>query len=290
MHDERLGYLLLAPLIFVVFARTLFPVFETLRLSFHRVDIRGGGISEIFVGLTNWNRLFADPKLVNYLITTALFTSVVVGLGFVLSLLFALVLNQSFRGQRILKAAVIIPWAVPAITAGLMWMWMFGSEYGIINGILFKLGIIDSFQFWLGEPTTARFAVIVAQLWKTIPFMTLLLYAALQMVPQPQYESAHIDGASMWNRFIHITIPNIRTTAIFAVMMQTIESVKVFDIIYMMTAGGPYESTKILYLYVYEQGFGSFNFGYAAVLAFLVLFLIAFLTFTLLRFFKPSIE
>jgi len=247
-------------------------------------------VAYVFVGLANWAHLLNDDWFPQILLNTLYFTSMDIGIAFLVSLIFALLLNERFRGKRILNVLLIIPWSVPAITSGLMWQWMLNGEYGIVNGILFQLGIIDHFHVWLNEPDFAMYWVIFVQVWKDVPFLVLLLYAALQTVPQQIYDAASIDGANALQSFRHVTIPSVKLAIFVGLLMQTISSFKVFDIIFKLTGGGPFNTTKVLYYYVYEEGFVGFRFGYATVLSYVVFLVVLVLTIAYLKAFSPSPE
>ncbi|MBL1167202.1 sugar ABC transporter permease, partial [Escherichia coli] len=173
----------------------------------------------------------------------------------VIGALAALLLNQKFHGRNLLRVLVILPWALPTIVNATMWRLNFNPDYGSINALLTQLGVIDHYRSWLGEPASALNAVMLADIWKNYPLITLLTLAALQTIPDDLYEAARLDGASAWRRFRAITPPAILAPLAVALVLRTIDAFKVFDIIYVMTRGGPMDSTKTLSFFVYQESF-----------------------------------
>jgi multiple sugar transport system permease protein/N,N'-diacetylchitobiose transport system permease protein len=201
---------------------------------------------------------------------TAYFTAVSLALQIPCGLAVALVLNEPFKGRNIVRALVLIPWATPNIVNGVLWAWIYNANYGALNGLLLQLGIIHEPQIWLATPTRALNMVIIADTWKVLPFYSLIFLAALQTIPEELYEVAQTDGASIWRRFIHITLPFLRPTVLIILVLRTVETFRVFDIIYMLTQGGPGGGTRVLAFYTYEVSFSQLNFGYGAALSIII--------------------
>lgn len=182
----------------------------------------------------------------------------------------ALLLNQKFHGRNLLRVLVILPWALPTIVNATMWRLNFNPDYGSINALLTQLGVIDHYRSWLGDPASALNAVMLADIWKNYPLITLLTLAALQTIPDDLYEAARLDGASAWRRFRAITLPAILAPLAVALVLRTIDAFKVFDIIYVMTRGGPMDSTKTLSFFVYQESFSYLRAGSGAAYAVLM--------------------
>ncbi|MCL4514735.1 MAG: sugar ABC transporter permease [Firmicutes bacterium] len=227
-------------------------------------------LSRSFVGLGNYLEILRSGYFWDSLWKTTYFTLLSVGLEFVLGLWAAVFLNKKFRGRGFLRALIILPWALPTVVNGMMWQWIFDANYGALNGLLSQLGFIKHYVIWLGEPFMALNSVIVADVWKNFSFIALLLLAGLQTIPAELYEAATMDGASGWRRFWKVTFPLLKPSILVALVLRTIEAFKVFDIIYMMTKGGPADGTQVLSFYIYRESFQFLHLGFGAALSFMV--------------------
>jgi ABC-type sugar transport system permease subunit len=188
----------------------------------------------------------------------------------VLGFLIALVLNQKFVGRGFVRAFILLPWAIPTIVNGILWEWIYNANYGALNGLLFQLGMIDNYKNWLGEPWLALNMIIIADTWKMTPFYVILYLAGLQTIPRELYDSAKIDGAGIWKRFLHITLPMLKPIILVILVLRTMQAFKVFDIIYIMTKGGPSGGTMVISFYTYIESFGNLNFGYGSAMSFII--------------------
>ncbi len=188
----------------------------------------------------------------------------------VIGVLVALLLNQPFWGRTVLRVLVILPWALPTIVNATMWRLNFNPDYGSINALLTQLGLMNHYRSWLGSPDAAINAVMFADIWKNYPLVTLLTLAALQTIPEDLFEAARLDGASAWRRFRAITFPAIAAPLAVALILRTIDAFKVFDIIYVMTRGGPLDSTKTVSFFVYQESFSYLSAGSGAAYAVLM--------------------
>jgi multiple sugar transport system permease protein len=270
LDDEKFSFLISSPALLFFLVLGLFPIIYSLGFSFmkYRLNMVSGWK---FIGLTNYITMFHDPIFLSSLVKTAYYTVVTVGLSTGLGLIVALILKQSFIGKRVFLLVMLIPWAIPKVVNGLMWKWIYDGNYGILNAILLKLGIIHQYQWWfVNSPLVAMTLVIVADVWKNVPFAALLILAALQGVPLSLYEAAKCDGANIWQQFRHITLVSIRYTLMMVLILQTMWSFKAFDLIYTLTRGGPGNNTTITYFYVYQQAFDYLNLGYGSALAYFV--------------------
>ena len=268
MRRETLAMIFLAPLFFGIFLFKLYPIYYSLILSFSKIRFSEGSIVTTFSGLENWREILVDPSIHNVILVTTEFVAVTVVGGVLSALFLALVLNVEFKGKRIFRVLCLIPWAMPSVIAGQVWRWLLNGEYGLVNTILLKLNLIDTPHVWLADPSTALLWVMIAEIWKTTPFTLLMFLASLQLIPQQLYDAATIDGAGRLQRLRYVTIPIIKPTLLFVVILRIIWNFKAFDVIYMLTKGGPYESTMVYYFYVWTQTFKYFNFGYGAALAY----------------------
>lgn len=268
---ERLTALFFVmPALLAITAVFVYPMLNSLYLSFFRVELARPWLGRPFVGLGNYIEALTNSEFWASVGRTAYFTILSVGLELVIGIAAAVVLNETFPGRSVMRAALLIPWAMLTITNGLMWMWIFNPNYGLFNAILSRLGILRSYRAWLAEPFWAMHAVILADVWKMTPFMTLLILAGLQPIPDEIYEAADVDGASGWKKFWFIILPLLKPTILVAVVLRTMGAFKVFDVIYVMTSGGPANATKVITFYTYGEAFRYFHVGYGSALSWLV--------------------
>lgn len=269
-REQRQAWVLLAPMLIVMALLTAWPLLRTIWLSFTDAELIGSGTQTGYVGLDNYLYALTDPDFRAAIGRTLYFTVISVALEGVIGVLVALLLNQKFTGRNVLRVLVILPWALPTIVNAMMWRLNFNPDYGSINALLTQAGIIDGYRSWLGSPDSALNAVMLADVWKNYPLVTLLVLAAMQSIPEDLYEAARLDGAPAWRRFRAITFPAIVGALSVALVLRTIDAFKVFDIIYVMTRGGPVDSTKTLSFYVYQESFSYLRAGSGAAYAILM--------------------
>ncbi|MDZ7708337.1 MAG: sugar ABC transporter permease [Trueperaceae bacterium] len=266
------AWLLLLPALVIVGGVVGYPFLRTLYIGFFDAHLLGGVRG--WVGLDNYRQAVASDQFAAALVHTLHFAVLSVSLEVVLGVAVALFLNRSFVGRRLLRALLILPLALPTIVNGIMWRWIYNPEYGALNALMTQSGILNAYRSWLGEPGLAMNMIVLADVWKNFPLVTLLVLAALQTVPVDLHDAARVDGANPWQRFWTITLPGIRPALLVALVLRTVEALKVFDIIYVMTRGGPASSTKTLSFLVYEQAFSFLQVGQAAAYAFLTVAII----------------
>jgi ABC-type sugar transport system permease subunit len=281
--------LLLLPSLLVVFGIVLYPLVRTLYTSFFDVDSPFPGRYP-FVGLANYGRALGDPQFWGAIRRTAYFTVVSTWFELILGIFLALLLNVPFRGRAVLRSIVILPWALPTIVNGLMWRWIFNPEYGALNALLTQLHVIDHYRSWLGSPFLALNMVIAADVWKTTPLAAFLILAGLQTIPGDLYEAARVDGASAVRGFLHITLPLLVPSILVILVVRTIEAFKVFDIIYIMTRGGPANGTQSIAYYAYIQAFSNQSFGFGAALAYVIVLCILVFAVFYMRLLRAEVE
>lgn len=269
-REQRQAWVLLAPMLLVMFLLTGWPLFRTIWLSFTDAALIGSDGAANLIGFDNYLYALTDPDFVASIGRTLYFTVVSVVIEGVIGVLVALLLNQRFYGRNILRVLVILPWALPTIVNAMMWRLNFNPDYGSINALLTQLGVMDHYRSWLGTPTSALNAVMLADIWKNYPLVTLLVLAAMQSIPDDLYEAARLDGASALRRFRAITLPAIAGPLSVALVLRTIDAFKIFDIIYVMTRGGPVDSTKTLSFFVYQESFSYLRAGSGAAYAILM--------------------
>jgi multiple sugar transport system permease protein len=264
-QEKLTGWLLLIPALLVLSLVFIYPILRAFWLSLFTENL-GTQLQPVFSGLANYMRMVGDGRFWQSLSNTSLFTVVSVFLELVLGMGIALVLNQSFRGRAIIRTAAIIPWALPTAIMGLAWAWIFNDQFGVANDILQRLGLVDTGINWLGEPTLAMVALIVADVWKTTPFISLILLAGLQSIPQDLYEAHAIDGANSWQSFYQITLPLLMPQILIALLFRFAQAFGIFDLVQVMTGGGPAGATETVSIYIYSTVMRYLDFGYGAAL------------------------
>ena len=258
----------ISPVLLFVLLLVALPVIGTLVNSFIR-DVPF--LTRKFVGFGNFARLFKDPGFRGSLLFTAVFLLISVSLEMVLGTLFALTMNERFRLTPLLRVAVLLPWVIPVAVGARIWQLIYNYDYGLLNSVIMLLG--GRPVNWLGSPGLALFSVIVADVWKTTPFVALILLTGLKAIPEEVYEQAKIDGTNLFNRFFLITFPILRPVFTVALLFRTIDALRVFDVIYVLTGGGPGGSTTSISLFAYRYFLlGDFGLGSASSV---ILFLIA---------------
>jgi trehalose/maltose transport system permease protein len=264
MRRER--WLLAAPALLLVAVVVAAPVLRVVELSFTRVAL-DGTLAERFAGLEQYRRLWQDGRWWTSLRNTAVFTTASVLLETVLGIGFALVIHQRFRGRGVLRAVVMLPWALPTAVMALAWAWIFNDSFGVANDLLRRAGLVARPIAWLGEPATAMGAMVVAEVWKTTPFVALIVLAGLQGISSEVIEAARIDGLSAVQRFRHVTLPLLAPSIAVAVAFRAVQAYGAFDLVYVMTGGGPGGSTETVSLYAFQNYFRYLDFGYGSAVA-----------------------
>lgn len=263
----RMGYVFLIPTLVVFLVLIAYPVCSTIYLSFCNYRTQTITQGAVFNGVANYIKMFQDEEMWTSLLFTVKFTVISVILETVLGMACALIMNRNFRGSNLVCAMVLVPWCIPTVVSGLMWSYMYAESFGIINYLLSVLHVIQDPIKWLTDGNWAFVAVIISDVWKTVPYMSLLLLSGLKTVSNDYLEAAAMDGAGKVRIFFSIVLPNIRPVMMVAVMFRTIQSFRVYDLIKVLTNGGPQGSTKSLTMYAMEQYFNFGNMGYGAALA-----------------------
>ncbi|MDI6770652.1 MAG: sugar ABC transporter permease [Anaerolineales bacterium] len=267
--DPRtLGVVLIAPAMLAILAIVLLPLLSSLWLSLQQRDLPRPQ-NDAFIWFKNYWDLLHDPRYLNSLNATFRFSLVSTILELVLGVAIALVLNQKFFGRGFVRGLMILPWAMPSIVNAAMWKWIYNADYGALNALLTQLHLIDNYRIWLAEPVTATVLVILANVWKETPFTIILVLAALQTIPDDLYEASRVDGATEWYSFLKITLPMILPVLMIAGMLQFIWGFQTFELIYVITGGGPFSTTELTTLRIYAMTFRSLRFGYGAAMAYL---------------------
>ncbi len=287
-QDARIAWLLLVPSLIVILGVTLWPVISTFILSFYNAPT-GINQARTFVGLANYIEMLSDQTFWETIGRTVYFTVVSVGLELLLGLSVAQLIHSHPWGWQFMRFSLIIPWAVPTIVNGAMWRWIYSADFGALNGVLMQFGLIKHYVSWLSMPDMAMNLVIVADVWHTMPFVALILQAALATLPGELEEAAAVDGANAFQRFWYIRLPQLRPAILVALIVRTVDAFRVFDIVYIITAGGPaFKTITITYLtYLYSFSYGKQGTG--AALSFLISIFTIIMAFVYIRFlYKPE--
>ncbi len=259
LHERLRRYGLLGPAVLFVASVALMPIVATFWLSLRR-QLPIFGISQ-FVGLRNYRFLLSDARFANALANTTYFVAFSVSLELALGLGLALLLHQKFPGRGPVRALVLVPWAVPTVVAARFWEWIFNADYGVLNYLL------DVKINWLGDPFWAIHAAILADVWKSTPFAVLLLLGGLEMIPEEIYHAAQVDGATAWQVFRHVTLPLLKPVILLVLLFRTMDAARVFDLLFILTGGGPANQTETLVVYAYKLLYRTLQFGYGSAVA-----------------------
>jgi trehalose/maltose transport system permease protein len=285
-QQERLAYYLLAPTLILIFVVAAWPLYQAVRLSFTNERLGRPGQGE-YVGFKNYTALLGefteradgstrfkyDKDFYEAVINTVILTVVAVSLELIVGLGIALVINSKFKARGLMRTAVLVPWAIPTIVSAQMWKWMYNDVFGVINDMLLRLGILNEPVAWLANKNLALGAIILMEVWKTAPFMALLLLAGLQIIPGDMYEAADIDGANPLQQFFALTLPLLRPAILVALIFRTMDTLRIFDAIKVMTDGG--SGTEVMSTYGYRNLFDFQKLGYGNAISVVIFFIIA---------------
>lgn len=247
-----------------------YPLIKSIIMSLQDYKLTSSG-SAPFNDFANFKKMFSDTDFLLLLKNSLIYVIISVVAQFVLGLILALCLKTKFRGRGIYQSIVFLPWAFSSFVVGLMFRWSFNGEYGVVNDILMKMGIIKENVAWLGTPGLSLAVVIIAMIWMGIPFFGIMILAALQSVPDDIYEAADIDGCGMFRKFFSLTLPYIKPTIIMTVLLRTIWIFNSFDLIVIITGGGPVNYSQTLPSYMYSKAFASYDFGLASAFGVLLI-------------------
>ncbi len=282
--EARFAALLVAPAMAVIALVAFYPLGHALWLSLWKINLRFANTPWVFVGLGNYvDAITDDARWLNALRVTLTITFTSLVAEFVLGMIFALVINQSFKGRALVRASVLIPWSLTTVVSARMWQVIYHASYGVFNRILVDIGLIDAYKPWIISPVFTIWAMIGADVWKTTPFVALLLTAGMQLIPGELYEAAAIDGATAWDRFWRITFPLLRPTMLVALLFRMIDVFRMLDLPFVLTGGGPGQATETLSLYTYRVIFTDLKFGGGSALAVLTFLMILGTAFIFIR-------
>jgi len=286
MSRKTLGYLLILPSAVIIMVVLVYLLLYSGYLSFFETFVVPGTLILTPVGLKNYIETIKNPQWWWAFGRTAYFVLYDILVGMSLGLGIALLLNKEFRLRGIARALVLFPYVLPSIVKALMWKWIYNSDYGFLNGLLFQLGLIKDYIPWLSSPTLAIHMVILANIWEGTPFAIIMYLAALQTIPKELYEASEVDGATSWQMFTKITFPLIKPMTFILIVIKTVATFKIFDLVYALTAGGPGGSTQVVGYLMYSTVFDSLQFGKGAAMSYILLAIILVLVFIYSRLFQ----
>lgn len=284
--QSRTAYGMIAPAVLIIFGLGLFPVIYSIWLSFNKVHPMTFETS--FIGLDNYAEIFLNREFWMSLGLTLYFTVASIVIQLVLGTLIALLLNQKFVGRGFVRAIILLPWAVPTIVNANLWNWILNANYGILNRLLMRFHLISENVAWLSDGKLAMNMIILADTWRMLPLVIIMLLAALQTVSKSQLEAAVVDGAGALRRFRAVYIPTLKPMVLVILVLRTIQAIRVFDIIYVLTKGGPANQTMVISFYSYFETFNYLNYGKGSAVAMIVALLALILSVVYMRVLKTE--
>jgi multiple sugar transport system permease protein len=268
-YDQRSAMFFLAPMMLVLFVVAVFPVVYSFWISLHDLKLtRPNRVP--FVWFDNYIKLFTDELFWESVARTASFTVSSVLAVMVIATMMAMLLNEEFKGRRVLSAILLIPWAIPYVANGLMWKWIYDSGYGALNGLLMQLGFIDKYIVMLGDTDKTMGLITNAFVWKEVPLATILLLVTIKGIRADLYSAAKVDGANAWQRFIHITLPQLVPGFALVMIYESMMAIRHFDLFFILTEGGPADASHVVAWQVYVETFRKLAFGTGSALAYIM--------------------
>jgi len=272
-RQTRLSWLLLLPALAAVGFVAMYPLGKTIYQSFTNQEFLAGLEPTKWVGLQNYRDLWHDTVFRDSVWTTVKFTLITVAFEFVLGLIIALVVNSSFKGRGMMRAVMLVPWAIPTVVAAQMWKWMLDDVFGVVNDFGTRTHILSHSHAWISDPSTALGSVIAVDVWKTTPFVALLLLAGLQVIPKDLYEAADVDGASRLQQFWKITLPLLKPAILVTLIFRTLDALRVFDVFYVFF--GNRLDTQTMAIYAQSTIVGDGHVGYGAAISVAIFLIIS---------------
>ncbi|WP_084587545.1 carbohydrate ABC transporter permease [Devosia riboflavina] len=274
-HANKLGYLLLAPAALLILAILVYPMLLAIDISFHDVKFATLSFGASEYTLANYQKLFSSPDFWNAIRVTGQLLLVVTTISMAVGMGTALLVNQQFRGRSFARMLIALPWAIPEVVAVVTWVWILDASFGVLNWILIKIGLVGGPVSWFSSPGTAFSAVTMVMVWKGYPFISIMILAGLQSIPEEYYQAAKVDGANVFQRFFWVTIPCIAPVLGVTLILTVLWVFRDFSIIYVLTGGGPVGATETLAIMTYEEAFNFFRMGYASSIGVVTLIICA---------------
>jgi multiple sugar transport system permease protein len=279
--ESSLAWILVLPCLLMIFGLSVYPIIYSFWLSLHNASLLNP--VRTFNGFGNYAEVLKSAEFWASMTRTLYYVFVSLVVQIVIGMLVAIVCNQEFWGRRFVRAVMLLPWAIPNIVNAVMWEWIYNASYGALNGVLMQLGFTNEKISWLGSKFLALNMIIAADTWKMVPFYAILLLAGMQTIPKDLYESATIDGSDRWKSFLNITLPLLKPVLLVIMVLRTMQCFGVFDIIYILTKGGPANGTMTISYYIYFETFGNLDFGRGSAISFIVAVLILLISFVYIK-------
>lgn len=285
--DKWYPYLTVLPALLVIGLFTLYPLIYALRISVQRYVLTDP-MNHPFVGLNNFKEVVISYYFLSSLKTTVMYTVAALVAVILFGFVVALLMNSKIRAAAALKLVILLPWSIPAVVSGVLWKWILNADFGALNGLLYSLGIIHRYIPWLAEPTLAKLSLVVAHMWKEAPLVAIFLLAGLQLIPVELYEAAKIDGGGSWTTLRYVILPLLRPTLLVVTVYETMVAILTFDVIYVLTGGGPADSTALISWFAYAEIFKGLNLGHGIALSIVIALITLGLIFLYLRLMRPE--
>lgn len=285
-RNKYFPQLLISPSFIIIFGVFIVPIVYSLVTSVCHYNMAERAFE--FVGLKNYAAMFADKYFLNSMKLTLVFTVLSVFFEIALGIGIAVVLNQKFFGRGFVRGLMILPWALPSVVNAVMWKWILNGNYGVLNALLMKIGILSEPYVWLGQQKSAFVCMLIVNIWKETPYVVLLTIAALANIPDDVYEAAKIDGANSWKSFWTITLPMIKPVVLILTITKTIWALQTFDLVHILTAGGPAAGTELLSFYIHKNTFKFLDFGYGSAMSYTLAIICFVLTLIYIKSFMGS--
>jgi ABC-type sugar transport system permease subunit len=269
-NEARLAWAMALPALSVIALVAIGPILWAIWESLHLHDLRMPWLGRPFIGVQNYIEAFTDSRFWDAIGHTVIFSAASVSIELVVGLALAIAVDSMTRGRGLVRTAMLLPWAVPTVVVGLVWRFIFETPGGLVNTILVRTAVTTQPPIWFADPVAAWVPVILADVWKTAPFVAILLLAGLQVIDTSLYEAAQIDGASSWQQFTKITLPLLRPALLVALVFRTVDAFRVFDVIYVMTGGGPGTATEPIALYTFSALLENLRFGFGSALSVII--------------------
>ncbi len=277
------------PALLVIALFTIYPVGYAISISFYK-NLLTRPNDHPFVGFGNFTDVIGSYYFQRSLFTTATYTLSVLVAVMIFGLAVALLLNTKVRTGNLLKIVILLPWAIPSVVSGLLWKWILNADFGVLNGILYSFGLIRSYIPFLADPNLAQISLVMAHVWKEGPLVAIFLLAGLQLIPTELYEAARIDGGGFWSTLRYVTLPILRPTILVVLVYETMMAILTFDVIYVLTGGGPGDATALISWFAYAEIYKNLNLGHGLALSIIIALITLVLVLIYLRVLRPEEE
>ena len=271
LTKRQLGILLCLPAMIMVLGVVGYPLLYSIYITFHKMNFTRADVGPQFVGLQNYIRVFQKPDFWRAFLRSSLFVVYDLLAGMPVGLAIALLLNQRFRLRGLARATILLPYVLSGTVLGLIWKWIYNPNHGALNALFQQLGLISDYVAWLAEPRRALHMVILVNLWQGTPWVIIMYLAGLQSIPEELYDAAKVDGASSWQTLFKVILPLLNPITLAMLVLKTVWTFQVFDIVWVLTRGGPASATQVVSYFIYYSSFFQLKFGYAAAMSYVVL-------------------